>query len=58
MYEEETDLLKFVAGPPAYREAMKRTRMPLEKSIAGWVYKQAKPVYIPDVRSYLRVYQM
>lgn len=55
MYEEETDLLKFVAGPPAYREAMKRTRVPLEKSIAGWVYKQSKPIHIPDVRNDLRV---
>jgi signal transduction histidine kinase len=55
MYEEETDLLKFVAGPPAYREAMKRTRIPLEKSVAGWVFKQAKPVHIPDVRNDLRI---
>jgi signal transduction histidine kinase len=55
MYEEETDLLKFVAGPPAYREAMKRTRMPLEKSVVGWVFKQAKPVHIPDVRKDLRI---
>jgi signal transduction histidine kinase len=55
MYEEETDLLKFVAGPPAYRDAMRRTRIPLEKSIAGWVYKQAKPVHIPDVRNDLRI---
>ena len=55
MYEEETDLLKFVAGPPTYREAMKRTRMPLEKSVVGWVFKQAKPVHIPDVRKDLRI---
>jgi signal transduction histidine kinase len=55
MYEEETDLLKFVAGPLEHRPAMKRTRMPLEKSIAGWVYKQAKPVHIPDVRNDPRV---
>jgi signal transduction histidine kinase len=55
MYEVETDLLKFVAGPPAYREAMKRTRMPLDKSVAGWVYKQAKPLHIPDVRNDFRI---
>jgi signal transduction histidine kinase len=56
MYEEETDLLKFVAGPTAYREAMKRTRMPLEKSVVGWVFKQARPVHIPDVRRDSRIH--
>lgn len=55
MYEEETDLLKYVSGPSAYREAMKRTRMPLEKSVAGWVYRQAKPVHIPDIRTDPRI---
>jgi signal transduction histidine kinase len=50
MYEEETDLLKFVSGPPAYREAMKRTRIPLENSVAGWAYRQAIPIHISDVR--------
>jgi signal transduction histidine kinase len=55
MYEEETDLLKFVSGPSAFREVMKRTRMPLEKSVAGWVYRQAKPVHIPDIRKDPRI---
>jgi signal transduction histidine kinase len=55
MYEEETDLLKFVSGPSTYREAMKRTRMPLEKSVAGWVYRQAKPIHIPDIRKDPRI---
>jgi signal transduction histidine kinase len=55
MYEEETDLLKFVAGPPVYREVMKRTRVPLDKSVAGWVFKQTKPLHIPDVRNDLRI---
>ena len=54
MYEEETDLLKFVAGPPAYREAMKRSRMPLDKSVAGWVYKQSRSgaIFLTSVMIY------
>jgi signal transduction histidine kinase len=50
LYEEETDLLKFVAGPPQYREVMKRNRIPLEKSIAGRVFYEGRPSLIPDTR--------
>ena len=56
MYEEETDLLKYVSGPSAYREVMKRTRIPLENSIAGGAYRQATPINIPDVDKDPRVH--
>lgn len=56
MYEEETDLLKFVAGPPAYREVMKRSRIPLDRSIAGWVYQHTNLLLIPDTRVDPRVH--
>ena len=55
LYEEETDLLKFVAGPTEYRETMKRVRVPLEKSVAGSVYKLAQPTIIPNAHADPRV---
>jgi signal transduction histidine kinase len=40
LYEEETDLLKFVAGSQVDPEVIKRVRIPLEQSVAGRVYTQ------------------
>ncbi len=48
LYEQETDLLKFVAGPPAHKEILAQMRLSLEKSIAGWVYQNSKPALIRD----------
>lgn len=48
LYEEETDLLKFVAGPPVKRDTSRRMRVPLEKSLAGMVYTQSKTVVVYD----------
>jgi len=47
LYEAETDLLKFVACLPAYKEALKHIRVPVERSTAGWVYANGKPLVIP-----------
>jgi signal transduction histidine kinase len=46
MYEEETDLLKFVAGPRSRKETSRRLRVPVDRSLAGWVYANSKPVMI------------
>jgi signal transduction histidine kinase len=48
MYEEETDLLKFVAGPRSRKETSRRLRVPLDRSLAGWVYANSKPVMIQN----------
>ncbi len=50
LYEEETDLLKFVAVTLAQKDALKRNRMPLEKSIAGRVYTQSVPIVIQNTQ--------
>ena len=48
LYEEETGLLKFVAAPRSQRESLKRVRVPLDNSIAGRAYTQAKPVIVQN----------
>ncbi len=48
IYEQETDLLKFVACPPDHKERLKSIRVPVERSLAGWVYQKGKPVTLQD----------
>jgi signal transduction histidine kinase len=57
MYEEETDLLKFVAAPRARKETSRRLRVPLDRSVAGWVYANSKPATIQRAASDPRVNQ-
>jgi signal transduction histidine kinase len=56
MYEEETDLLKFVAGPASQKKILKRIRLPMEKSVAGRVYTQSTPIVIQNARLDPRIY--
>jgi signal transduction histidine kinase len=57
LYEAETDLLKFVACLPQHKEVLKRIRVPLEKSVAGWVYLNSKPLMIEDALDDPRVFK-
>ena len=50
LYEEETDLLKFVAGSQTDPEVIKRIRIPIEQSIAGKVYTQNIPIIVKNAR--------
>ncbi|RPI32279.1 MAG: GAF domain-containing protein [Chloroflexota bacterium] len=57
MYEEETDLLKFVAWLPPEKEALKRLRVPLEKSLAGRVYTQSRPIISENASNDPRIFR-
>lgn len=57
LYEEETDLLKFVAGPPTRKTTSRRLRVPLDRSVAGWVYQNSKNAIIHDASKDNRVHQ-
>jgi signal transduction histidine kinase len=48
LYEEETGLLKIIAGPSSRRETLRLIRLPLEQSIAGQVYTQSRTMIIQD----------
>jgi signal transduction histidine kinase len=50
LYEEETELLKFVAGSQIDPEVIKRIRVPIEQSVAGRVYTQNKPLIVENAR--------
>ncbi len=57
LFEQETETLKYVAGPLAYREGIKRLRVPIEASVDGIVYKTSKPLVIPNAISDPRLYR-
>lgn len=49
LYEQETDLLKFVACPLDQIEILKTIRVPVDRSLAGWVYQNSQPLLVTDV---------
>jgi signal transduction histidine kinase len=57
LFEEETGLLKFVAAPRSQLETLKRVRVPLENSIAGQAYTQARPIVVQNAAQDASVYR-
>ena len=50
VYEQETDLLKVAAGPINHRDTLSLIRLPVEKSVAGYVYKKSRPVSLHNAQ--------
>ncbi len=50
LFEEETQQLYFAAARAANREHLMQIRVPIEKSVAGWVYSQGKPLNISNAK--------
>lgn len=55
-YNEEDGHLHFIAAPWFHRDSIESVRVPLGESIAGWVFKHAKPLVIPDAKDDDRFY--
>ncbi len=47
--DEEGEQLHFAAAPWFHREALKQVKVPLDTSVAGWVFKNGQPAVVPDV---------
>jgi signal transduction histidine kinase len=47
--EEGGDQLRFLALPWFHRDLLKSIKVPLQASLAGWVFEKGQPVVIPDV---------
>jgi signal transduction histidine kinase len=47
--DEGGDQLRFLALPPGHRDLLKTVKIPLQTSVAGWVFQNGKPALIPDV---------
>ena len=55
-YNEEDAHLHFVAAPWFHRDSIQDLKVPLEESIAGWVYQHGQPLVIQDVKGDERYY--
>jgi signal transduction histidine kinase len=50
LFEEETQHLYFAAARAENREHLMQIRVPIEKSVAGWVYDQGSSLNIPNAK--------
>ncbi len=50
LYDEQSDQLRFVAGPPGVIERLKDLPVPLESSLAGWVFTHNEPLITHDAQ--------
>ena len=56
-FDEETKCLHFIAGPWFELDLMKAFRVPLDNSVAGWVFTHAQPVVLQDASQDARVFR-
>lgn len=56
-YDETDDHLRFIVAPWFHQDTIQNVCVPIDDSIAGWVYKHATPVMIPNVNVDERFYE-
>ncbi len=47
--DEDGDQLHFLALPLFHQDALKTVKVPLQTSVAGWVFQNEKPAVVPNV---------
>lgn len=57
LYDPGSGELRFAAGPGAQRENLRQLSVPLDSSVAGWVFKNARPMVIQDASRDPRVFR-
>ena len=57
LYDPATRHLRFEAIPPDQNPALKKLSVPVDSSVAGWVFSSASPLIINDARSDARIYR-
>jgi signal transduction histidine kinase len=51
VYDETSNELAFLAAPWHYQDALRGVKIPLKGSAAGSVYRDAKPLHVPDSKA-------
>jgi signal transduction histidine kinase len=54
---EESGQLRFLATPWFHRELLRSVRVPIDASLAGWVFQNVKPIIVADVTTEPRHYR-
>ncbi|MGA9533599.1 MAG: HAMP domain-containing sensor histidine kinase [Anaerolineales bacterium] len=57
LYDEKADELRFQAVPGRQTEDLKDLKVPLDASVAGWIFSNALPLVIEDAANDTRVYR-
>ena len=57
LYDSKTDVLRFEASPGMHRDDLREICVPLDSSVAGWIFANSKPMVIQDAGSDPRVYR-
>jgi len=57
-FEESSNSLRFVAVPWFWQELLKDILVPLDESIAGWVFANKKPLFIQDATKNAHHYKL
>lgn len=57
LYDQKTDELRFEAAPGSQQQDLKSLAVPLDSSVAGWIYSNAMPLVIQDAANDKRVYR-
>jgi signal transduction histidine kinase len=57
LYDEKSDELKFQAAPGRQAADLKDLKVPLDASVAGWIFNNALPLVIQDAEADTRVYR-
>ncbi|MDF1500839.1 MAG: ATP-binding protein [Anaerolineales bacterium] len=57
LYDEESKELRFEASPGFQRDDLQLITVPLESSVAGWVFTNRRPMVIQEAREDPRVYR-
>ena len=57
LYDPTARVLRFEAIPPGQNPALKKITVPVDSSVAGWVFSKASPLIINDARADPRIYR-
>ncbi len=57
LYDAASGELRFAAGPGAQRDDLRQLSVPLDSSVAGWVFKNARPMVVQDASREPRVFR-
>jgi signal transduction histidine kinase len=57
LYDTESKELRFEASPGHQRDDLQSIAVPLDSSVAGWIFTNARPMVIQDAREDPRVYR-
>ena len=57
LYDSQTGQLRFEAAPGVQQNGLKEINVPIDSSVAGWIFRNAKPMTIHNGSSDPRIYR-